>query len=75
MDDDIYVYFEHLPDGINEVIRPCLGGYTIYLDPRQSFENMRDSYKHALSHIEQNDFEREDVQEIEKQAHLRRDLK
>ena len=75
MDDDIYVYFEHLPDGINEVIRPCLGGYTIYLDPRQSFESMRDSYKHALSHIEQNDFEREDVQEIEKQAHLRRDLK
>lgn len=75
MDNDIYVYFEHLPDGINEVIRPCLGGYTIYLDPRQSFESMRDSYKHALSHIEQNDFEREDVQEIEKQAHLRRDLK
>ena len=73
--DDVYVYFEHLPDGINEMITPCLGGYTIYLDPRQSFESMRDSYKHALSHIEQNDFEMEYVQEIEKQTHLRRDLK
>ena len=75
MDDDIYVYFEHLPDGINEVIRPCLGGYTIYLDPRQSFESMRDSYKHALSHIEHNDFEREDVQELETKAHMSRESK
>lgn len=73
--DDVYVYFEHLPDGINEMIAPCLGGYTIYLDPRQSFESMRDSYMHALSHIEQNDFENEDVQDIEQQAQLRRDQK
>ena len=73
--DDVYVYLEPLPDGIKEMITPCLGGYTIYLDPRQSFESMRDSYKHALSHIEHNDFEREDVQEIEIKAHMRRDSK
>ena len=73
--DDVYVYLEPLPDGINEMITPCLGGYTIYLDPRQSFESMRDSYKHALSHIEHNDFEREDVQEIETKAHMRRESK
>ena len=73
--DDVYVYFEHLPDGINEMITPCRVGYTIYLDPRQSFESMRDSYKHALSHIEHNDFEKEDVQEIETKAHMRRELK
>lgn len=73
--DDVYVYLEPLPDGIKEMIMPCLGGYTIYLDPRQSYESMRDSYKHALSHIEQNDFEKEDVQEIETKAHMRRELK
>ena len=73
--DDVYVYLEPLPDGIKEMITPCLGGYTIYLDPRQSFESMRDSYKHALSHIEHNDFEKEDVQEIETKAHMRRELK
>ena len=73
--DDVYVYFQALPDGINEMIAPSLGGYTIYLDPRQSFESMRDSYKHALSHIEHNDFEKEDVQEIETKAHMRRELK
>ena len=73
--DDVYVYLEPLPDGINEMITPCFGGYTIYLDPRQSFESMRDSYKHALSHIEHNDFEREDVQEIETKAHMRRESK
>ena len=73
--DDVYVYLEPLPDGINEMTMPCFGGYTIYLDPRQSFESMRDSYKHALSHIEHNDFEKEDVQEIETKAHMRRELK
>ena len=73
--DDVYVYFQALPDGIKEMITPCVGGYTIYLDPRQSFESMRDSYKHALSHIEHNDFEREDVQEIETKAHMRRESK
>ena len=73
--DDVYVYFEHLPDGIKEMITPCLGGYTIYLDPRQSFESMRDSYKHALSHSEHNDFEKGDVQEIETKAHMRRESK
>jgi len=73
--DDVYVYLEPLPDGIKEMITPCLGGYTIYLDPRQSFESMRDSYKHALSHIEHNDFEKEDVQEIETKAHMRRESK
>jgi hypothetical protein len=73
--DDVYVYLEPLPDGIKEMIAPCLGGYTIYLDPRQSFESMRDSYKHALSHIEHNDFEKEDVQEIETKAHMRMESK
>ena len=73
--DDVYVYLEPLPDGIKEMITPCVGGYTIYLDPRQSFESMRDSYKHALSHIEHRDFEKEDVQEIELHSHKRRELK
>ena len=75
MDDDVYVYFEHLPDGINEMIAPCLGGYTIYLDPRQSFESMRNSYKHALIHIQNNDFNKLDVQNIEEKAHIRREKK
>ena len=68
--DDVYVYLEPLPDGIKEMITPCLGGYTIYLDPRQSFESMRDSYKHALSHIEHHDFEKDNVQDIETKAHM-----
>ena len=73
--DDVYVYLEPLPDGIKEMITPCVGGYTIYLDPRQSFESMRDSYKHALLHIENHDFEKKDVQEIELLSHQRRGSK
>ena len=75
MDDDIFVYLENLPDGINEMITPCFGGYTVYINQKQTFEGMRASYMHALSHIEHNDFEKEDVQEIETKAHMRRELK
>lgn len=73
--DDIFVYLEPLPGGITEMVAPCFDGYTVYLDPRQSYESMKDSYKHALSHIEHNDFEKEDVQEIETKAHMRRESK
>ena len=71
--DDVYVYLEPLPDGINEMTMPCFGGYTIYLDPRQGFESMVKSYKHALSHIQNNDFSKLDVQNIEEKAHMRRE--
>lgn len=73
--DDIYVYLEPLPDGVTEMIAPCFGGYTIYLDPRQSFESMVNSYKHALSHIQNDDFSKLDVQGIEEKAHIRREKK
>ena len=69
--DDIYTYLIPLPDGINEVVLPCLGGYTVYIDSRLSQEKQVRSYYHALGHIINNDFEKEDVQEIETNAHRR----
>jgi hypothetical protein len=66
---DIFTYLVELPDGINEAVLSCVGGYTVYIDPRQSNDGMKRSYVHALHHIQNADFEKSSVQEIESQAH------
>lgn len=58
-----------LPPGINEIVLPCVGGYTIYIDSSLTYEQREDAYRHALWHIEHGDFEKCDVQEIEHDAH------
>ena len=67
--DDFFVYFVELPDGVNEAVMECLGGYTIYIDPRQSKSGIIRSYQHAVNHIKSNDFYKADVQVIEDDAH------
>ena len=73
MTDDIYVYYTKLPEGVNEAVLSCFGGFTIYLDPRQSEDGLKRSYEHALRHIKNGDFFRTDVQSIEAQAHKKGD--
>ena len=67
--DDVYVYYVELPDGINEAVLSCVNGYTIYIDPRQSKEGIIRSYNHALQHIQNDDFCKLDVHEIEYGSH------
>ncbi len=69
MTDDIYIYMADLPDGINEMICPCSGGYTVYIDDKLSPEGKRRAYAHALRHITNHDFEKSDVNLIELDAH------
>lgn len=73
MTDDIYVYYVPLPEGVNEAVLSCLGGFTIYLDPRQSEDGLKRSYEHALKHIQDGDFFKTDVQSIESKAHKKGD--
>lgn len=63
--DRIFVYLVKLPKGINEAVLPCLEGYTIYIDSRLTWEGRQEAYDHAMKHIENGDFEKNDVQEIE----------
>lgn len=72
MTDEIYVYLVNLPPGINEAVMPCAGGYTVYINSALTFEGRVNAYKHALWHINNRDFEKFDVQEIECDAHERR---
>ena len=45
------------------------GSYTIFLNAKMSADQLEKSYLHALGHIEHNDFEKENVQIIEYEAH------
>ena len=53
---------EHLVKNADE-------SYTIFLNARVSQESHLKSYYHALRHIIENDFQKEDVQRIEIIAH------
>ena len=67
---DIFVYQGKLPHGIDEMVAPCPDdGYTIYIDERLSDERKMKAYQHALNHINNNDWAKNDVQEIEAAAH------
>lgn len=43
--------------------------YTIFLNARLSQESRLKSYYHALQHIKEHDFEKEDADKIEVQTH------
>lgn len=67
--DDIYVYVVDMPTTAAEMVMPCTGGYTIYLNAKLTQEERVKAYRHALRHVERNDWEREDVQQIESETH------
>lgn len=51
------------------MVTPCIDGYTVYLNARLTYAGRVRAYHHAMRHIERNDFERANVQEIETEAH------
>lgn len=67
--DDVFVYLVDLPDGINEMITPCTDGHTVYIDARLDDAHRLRAYEHACSHIDGNDFEKSNIQQIEADAH------
>lgn len=67
--DDIFVYFVPFPPTVHEMVTPCADGYTIYIADWLDEEHRIKAYEHALTHIRNNDFEKDNVQEIEMVAH------
>lgn len=45
------------------------GSYSIFINARLSYEAQREAYSHAMGHILNNDFQKQDVQQIEAEAH------
>ena len=66
---EVYVYIVDLPDRVDEMVTPCIDGYTVYLNARLTYAGRVRAYHHAMRHIERNDFEGLDVQEIEIKNH------
>lgn len=68
--DDINVQLLNMDTKIPEqLVKNDDDSYTVFLNARLSQESRVKSYYHALKHIERNDFDKEDVQEIESEAH------
>ena len=70
--DDTFVYCVPLPSGVDEMVMPCLDGYTVYINENLSKEKQIEAYNHALSHIRNGDFDYdnyENVHTVETRAH------
>lgn len=69
---DVYVYVVDMPMTVREMVAPCPDGYTVYINARLSDLGKLEAYSHALRHITNEDFRRDDVQTIEHEAHGRK---
>lgn len=68
--DDINVQILDMDTKVPEhLVKNNDDSYTIFLNARMSRENQIASYYHALKHIIEDDFQKENVQEIEKSTH------
>lgn len=52
-----------------QIVKNKDDSYTIFLNARPSREKQLQAYLHAMQHIENGDFDKNDVQEIEIVAH------
>lgn len=68
---DYNVQLISFPSGkIHEAVTPNEDGtVTIFLDKNATTESQRQRFWHVMRHLEGNDFEKDDVQDIESDAH------
>lgn len=68
MTPDVFVYFVDLP--VREVVMPSDGfSYTVYINVRLSDLERQRAFLHALRHILDGDFEKQNADAIERDAH------
>lgn len=67
---DVNVVFRDFPNfGKEMVVLNEDGSYTVFINTRLNYEQQMKSYLHAMRHIVGDDFQKEDVQNIEYLAH------
>lgn len=67
---DVNIVFKDFPNYGKEMVIPNEdGSYTIFINSRLNHEQQVKSYYHAMKHIVGEDFEKNNVQEIEALAH------
>ena len=54
---DYFIYFKELPPGIYACVMTNTDGtYTVWLDPRRSYDQLRADFDHEMRHIIRDDF-------------------
>ncbi len=68
---DYQIQLINFPSGkVHEAVTPNEdGSFTIFIDKRLTWEAQRERFLHVMKHLYGNDFEKEDVQKIESEAH------
>ena len=66
---NVFYYIRPLPAGVNEVVFPCPDGWTIWIADRLDLPAMRKAYRHAVEHIKNEDWNKTDVNDIERHRH------
>ena len=67
---DVNVFLVNFPCSGEEMIVPNEdSSYTVIINARLSHEKQLEAYCHAMKHIQNNDFEKDDVQNIESNTH------
>ena len=73
MADDVFVYLrDDIPASVGELVSPCPDGYTVLISSKLDDAHRQEAYEHALKHIENGDFDIDNVktvEEIEAKAH------
>ena len=64
-----WIYPVDLKGKVRAFVCPCVEGFTVYVDINLPHDEQIEAAAHELEHIRQNDFEKHDVQEIEKKRH------
>lgn len=66
------VIFADMPISVHEMLMvDSEGFYTIMLNSRDSVEDRRKHYRHAIHHIHSRDYEKLEADKIEKECHER----
>ena len=64
--ESIGVYFLNMDTAVEEEVHPNEdGSFTIFINARISHDRQMIAYQHAIEHIMNNDFSKEDVDQIE----------
>lgn len=65
--EDIGVYFLNMDTAVHEEVHLNIdGSFSIFINARISHEQQMRAYHHAIKHIMENDFNKENVDDIEK---------
>jgi len=66
---NVFIYPVDLPGKVKAVARPCIDGYTVYVDRNLPEDQQIKACLHELDHVRFADFEKDNVQEIESERH------